>query len=134
MTCFRNWAIPGIFFSFFVFSMQLNKFVEVWIRTTDLWCWKQPTTTALQLKTCFWNWAIPGFFFSFLVFSILLIKFVDVWIRTTDLWCWKQPTTTALQLMTCFIIFLFPIISFFLSQPNSRLHWLKQVICEKSEH
>ena len=47
LTCtYKKWAIPGLFFSIFVFSIQLtvNKcsinFADDWIRTVDLWYWK----------------------------------------------------------------------------------------------
>ena len=42
---FLNWAIPGLFFFIFVFSIQLivhTNFANDWIRTTNLWCWKRP--------------------------------------------------------------------------------------------
>ena len=45
---FQKWAIPGLFFFIFVVSIQLtvNKcsinFADHWIRTADLWYWKQP--------------------------------------------------------------------------------------------
>ena len=46
---FFRWAIPGIFFFIFVFLLQFTvykysiwKFADGWIRTTDLWCRKQP--------------------------------------------------------------------------------------------
>ena len=41
----QNWAIPGLFFFIFVFSIQLIVhiyFADDWIRTADLWCQKQP--------------------------------------------------------------------------------------------
>ena len=46
---FQKWAIPGLFFFIFVFSIQLTankcsilKFANDWIRTTGLWYWKRP--------------------------------------------------------------------------------------------
>ena len=44
----KKWAILGIFFFIFVFSIQLTayncsiNFADDWIRTTDLWYQKQP--------------------------------------------------------------------------------------------
>ena len=58
---FLKWAIPGLFFFIFVFSIQLtvNKcsinFADDWIRTANLWYRKRPlyqlshTTTAQLL-------------------------------------------------------------------------------------
>ena len=45
---FKNWSILGLFFFIFVISTQfliqwivINIVID-WIRTTDLWYWKQP--------------------------------------------------------------------------------------------
>ena len=47
LTTFLKWAIPGLFFFIFVFSIQLAVNVQLifagdWIRTTDLWNRKRP--------------------------------------------------------------------------------------------
>ena len=36
-----RWAIPGIIFFIFVFSMVVNKIADDWIRTMDILCLKQ---------------------------------------------------------------------------------------------
>ena len=56
---FKNWAIPGLFiFHFHLFNTFLvNKIADDWIRTWDLWCWKQLLYTLINpciIKT-------PGF-------------------------------------------------------------------------
>ena len=44
---FFKWAVPGLFFFIFVFSIQLTvnkcsiKFPDDWIRTSDFWYQKQ---------------------------------------------------------------------------------------------